>query len=85
MGTKANVPRIVAIEGVKLAKRWIFPFITPCKPTVLQMDLMQVTRLQSGPEAVDPATVYIIIVLVSRPTDLVEITKDQPTNPRRRL
>jgi hypothetical protein len=85
MGTEANVPRIIAIEGIKLAKRWIFPFITPRKPTVLEMDLMQVARLQSGPKAVDPAMVYIIIVLVSRPTDLVEFTKDQPTNPQRRL
>jgi hypothetical protein len=85
MGTEANVPRIVAIEGIKLAKCWIFPFITPRKPTVLEMDLMQVTRLQSGPEAVDLATVYIIIVLVSRPTDLVEVSKNQPTNPQRRL
>jgi hypothetical protein len=74
MRAKAHVPLGVAIESVELAKGSVLPLIAPSEATVLKVNFMKLTSLESVPKAVDTATVYICIVLVPRTTDLVKIT-----------
>jgi hypothetical protein len=81
VGVEANIPLGVAIERIKLTKRWIFPFVTPSEAVVLEVNLMELTRLQSIPKAIDTASIDIGLVLVPSPANLVEIPKSQPSHP----
>jgi hypothetical protein len=49
------------------------------------MDLSKLTLLQGGPESVYASTVDIGLILVPSPVDLIEVSKNQPFNPSRRL
>jgi hypothetical protein len=64
---KAKVPLGVAKESVKLAKSGGFPLIAPSEPTVLKVNLFKLTRNQSGPKTVDPASID------SPPTLVIEL------------
>jgi hypothetical protein len=46
---------------------------------------MELARLKGVPESIDTTPVNIWLVFVPSPTDLVEIAKDQPTHPTKRL
>jgi hypothetical protein len=83
MRPKAQVPLIVAVEGIELAQGRVFPLVTPSESPVLKMYLMELTCLESGSKAVDAAPVDIHVVFVPSPTNLVEVTKRQPLRPGR--
>lgn len=51
-------------------------------PPVLKVDFFELTILQRGPEAVNPAAINASLVLVSRPIDLVKISGGKPSRPR---
>jgi hypothetical protein len=74
MRAKAHVPLSVTIESVELTKSSVLPLIAPSEAAVLEVNLMELTRLKYVLKAVDTAMVYICIVLVPRTTDLVEVT-----------
>jgi hypothetical protein len=44
------------------------------------VNLIEAASLKSIPETVDAATVDVALVFLTRPTDLVEITKRKPTS-----
>jgi hypothetical protein len=85
MGAKTQIPLVIAIKGVELAHSQVFPLNTPSEAPILEVYLVKLTRLESSPKAVDMATIDICIVLVTSPTDLVEIAKYQPFDPIRGL
>jgi hypothetical protein len=76
VGVKAHIPIGVAIESIKLAKRWIFSLITPSEVPILKVNFMNLTSLKGVPKAIDAATVCIGLGLVTSPTDLVEVPED---------
>jgi hypothetical protein len=75
---KAKVPIGVAKESVKLTKSGGFPLIAPCEPTVLEVNLFKLTRIQRGPKTIDPASINIPPTLIMSPPNLVEVTKRKP-------
>jgi hypothetical protein len=85
MRIKANVPLRVAIEGIKFTKSQPLPLIRPSEAAVLKVDFTELTSLQSGPKTVDTASVDVPSTLISSPSNLVEVTEHQPTDPRRWL
>jgi hypothetical protein len=85
MRIEAKVPLIIAKEGIKLAESWRIPLITPSKPPVLEMDLLELTRLQGRPKAVDSASIDVSSIFIPSPPDLVEITEGKPLHPIWRL
>jgi hypothetical protein len=78
MRIKAKVPIRVAKESVKLTKSGGFPLIAPCEPTVLEVNLFELTGIQRGPKTIDPASIDIPPTLVTSPPYLVEVTKREP-------
>jgi hypothetical protein len=64
MGIEVKVPLGFAIESIKLAKSWVFPFVAPSKAPVLQVDLVELTSVKGGAEAVDTTTVNFSLVFI---------------------
>jgi hypothetical protein len=75
---KAKIPLGVAKESVKLTKGGGFPLIAPSETTVLKVDLFKLTRIQSSPKTVYPASIDNPPTLVTSPSNLVEVTKREP-------
>lgn len=70
-------------KGIKLAKGGGFPLITPCEPSILQVEFLELAALQHGLQTIDSTSVDIALVLVSCPMNLVEITRSEPHQPAR--
>jgi hypothetical protein len=70
---KAKVPIGVAIEGIKLAKGGVLPFIGPSETPVLEVDFLELTRLKRGSEAVDTAPINVALIFISSSSNLVEV------------
>lgn len=85
MRSKAEIPLSIAKDGIKLAKGRVLPPVGPREPTVLEVNLVELTSMQSIPETDNATPINIGFVLVSSAVDLVEVTKHEPPNPRRRL
>jgi hypothetical protein len=81
MSSKPEVPFGIAKNGIKLAKGWVSPSVAPSEPAILKMDLIKLTSVQGGTEAVDTTSVHICLVLVPSTVNLVEVAKHKPSSP----
>lgn len=85
MRVELYVPLGIAKEGVQFAQCRVNPLVTPCEVPILEMNLLQFTRVKGGAEAVDAACINISLVLVSCMVDLIEIARGKPHDPTRKL
>ena len=73
MGVECRIPFRIA-EGVKLAKRWVVPLITPREASILKMDFLELAGLQSSVEPVNPTSINISLVFVTCTVDVIEVS-----------
>ena len=74
IGVECRIPFRIAEEGVKLAKRWVVPLITPREASILKMDFLELAGLQSSAEPVNPTSINISLVFVTCTIDLIEVS-----------
>ena len=80
VGAKMDVPIFIAKKSIQLAHSGIMLLIAPCKLSILQVDLLELTRVECITEANNTTSVHICSVFVAGAVDLVEISSDQPSN-----
>ena len=74
MGVECHILVRIAEEGVKLAKHWVVPLITPREASILKMDFLELAGLQSSAEPVNPTSINISLVFVMCTIDLIEVS-----------
>ena len=85
MRAKGKVPLGVTEDGVKFAKSWVSPLVTPRETAVLEVDLIYLTSMKGVAEAGDATPVDTGFVFISSAMNLVEISKGKPADTRSRL
>ena len=80
MCVEGDVPLGVAIEHIKLTKSGGGSLIAPSETAVLEVNFLELTRLEGGTKTVDEAPIDVPVVFIPGPPNLVEVAKDQPTH-----
>jgi hypothetical protein len=85
MIVEMEIPFLIAKEGINLAHSGVITLIAPREAPILKMNLIELASMKSISESIETPLIHIYIVLVSSSIDLVEVTKNKPFFPQRRL
>jgi hypothetical protein len=85
MRVEVEIPFLITKEGINLAHSGVLALIAPREAPILKMDLIELASMKSIAKSIETPSIHISITLVSSSIDLVEITKDKPFLPQRRL
>jgi hypothetical protein len=58
-----EVPLVIAIESIKLAKGSLCPFVAPREAAILQVDLVKLACLKGSPKTNDAAAFTFLLFL----------------------
>jgi hypothetical protein len=85
VGAEGEVPIRIAKIRIELAKGGVVLLFAPSESTILQVNLVELARMEGVAEAVDTAMIVVPLILVARAVYLVEVTRCYPLGPWRWL
>ena len=75
MSSEVEVPFGIAKKCIKLAHGGVEPFVAPCEPPILKVNLLELTILEGYPESIKVALIHISLVFISCSINLVKISE----------
>ena len=73
MTFESQIPARVAKSAVQPLESGVLPFIALSEPTILQVDFLELTKIQRCSKSVYPANVDVSLIFVWCPVNLVRL------------